>query len=99
MIPLFIKGGIHLPDYQTEMLISQMITTAEGKPVDWNDPNPSYVFNSINKSIQRNESALTSILYRESGAQIAGSYGTYDKSGTSSYDWFILERGADKSPY
>lgn len=95
LIPLFIKGGIYIPDYQTEMLVSQMITSPTGEAVNWEDPNPEYVFNSINKSIQRNASALTSILYRESGAQIAGAYDTYNKSGTSSYDWFILERGAN----
>ena len=93
LIPLFIKGGIHIPDYQTELLISQLITTPSGEPVDWNDPNPVYTFNSINKAIQKNKSALTSILYSESGAQVAGAYNTYEKSGTSSYDWFILERG------
>lgn len=89
--PLFLAGGISIPDYQTEMLVARMITDPEGQPVDWNDPNPEYVFNSINKSIQRGKSALASVLYRESGAQIAGAYGTYEKSGTSSYDWFIRE--------
>lgn len=89
LIPLFVKGGIHVPDYQTEMLVAQMITTPEGHMVDWNDPNPNYVFNSINKSIQRLDSALTSVLYRESGSQIAGAYNTYEKDGTSDYDWFI----------
>lgn len=89
--PLFLAGGISIPDYQTEMLVSQMITTPDGKAVDWNDPNPEYVFNSISKSIQNGRSALTSVLYRESGAQIAGAYGTYNKTGTSSYDWFIRE--------
>lgn len=92
LIPLFVKGGIYIPDYQTEMLVSQMITRPDGKPVDWNDPHPEYVFNSVNKSIRRGPSALTSILYREAGAQIAGQYDTYDKTGTSGYDWFILER-------
>ncbi|MCM1232600.1 MAG: hypothetical protein NC489_20945, partial [Ruminococcus flavefaciens] len=91
--PLFLAGGIYIPDYQTELLVSQMITTPDGGMVDWNDPHPEYVFNSINKSIQNNPSALTSVLYRESGAQIAGAYRTYDKSGTSAYDRFIMERG------
>lgn len=89
--PLFLAGGIYIPDYQTELLVSQMITTPDGQMVDWNDPNPEYVFNSINKSIQNNPSALTSVLYRESGAQIAGAYRTYEKSGTSAYDRFIME--------
>lgn len=96
LTPLFIKGGIHIPDYQTEMLVSQMITTPDGKAVDWNDPNPEYVFGSINKSIQRNPSAVTSILYRESGMQVAGAYGTYEKSATSGYDWFLLDRSRKK---
>lgn len=94
--PLFLAGGIYIPDYQTELLVSQMITTPDGKMVDWNDPHPEYVFNSINKSIQNNPSALTSVLYRESGAQIVGAYGTYDKTGTSEYDRFIMERGTSQ---
>lgn len=89
--PLFLAGGIYIPDYQTELLVSQMITTPDGRMVDWNDPHPEYVFNSINKSIQNNPSALTSVLYRESGSQIAGAYRTYDKTGTSEYDRFIME--------
>lgn len=98
LIPLFVKGGIHIPDYQTELLVSQMITTPDGDMVDWNNPNPEYVFNSINKSIQKNKAALTSILYQESGQQIAGAYGTYDKFGVSPYDHFIMARG-DNSPW
>lgn len=92
--PLFLAGGIYIPDYQTELLVSQMITTPDGRMVDWNDPHPEYVFNSINKSIQNNPSALTSVLYRESGSQIAGAYGTYEKSGTSAYDLYIMENVA-----
>jgi len=89
--PLFLAGGVSIPDYVTEMLVSQMISTPDGQAVDWNDPNPTYTFNSISKSIQNGPSALTSVLYRESGSQIAGAHGTYDKTGTSSYDWFIRE--------
>lgn len=94
LMPLFMKGGIHVPDYQTELLVSQLITDPLGKPVDWTQDHPAYVFNSINKAIQHQPSALTSILYRESGAQIGGAYDTYEKSGTSDYDPFIQ---SDKS--
>lgn len=90
LIPLFAKGGIHIPDYQIELLVSQLIWTLNGKRVDWNQVHPEYTFNSISKSIKMFDSAITSILYRESGAQIAGANGTYDKRGTSSYDPFIM---------
>ncbi|MCM1531915.1 MAG: hypothetical protein NC114_06545 [Ruminococcus flavefaciens] len=90
LMPLFVKGGIHVPDYQTELLVSQLITNFDGYAVDWTLPAPEYMFNSINKSIQHFRAALISILYRESGAQIGGAYGTYDKIGTSDYDPFIL---------
>lgn len=91
IIPLFIKGGIHVPDYQTELLVSQLVHGLDGKPVDWNDPNPVYQFLSISKSIALNPSALTSVLYRDATQQIAGNNNTYGKTGTSSYDYFILE--------
>ena len=91
IIPLFAQGGIHVPDYQTEMLVSQLVHGPDGSPVDWNDPNPTYKFMSISKSIAMNDSALTSVLYRDATQQIAGSNGTYEKTGTSSYDYFILE--------
>lgn len=91
IIPLFVKGGIHVPDYQTEMLVSQLVHGPDGEPVDWNDPDPKYKFLSISKSIALNKSALTSVLYRDATQQIAGNNGTYDKDGTSSYDYFILE--------
>lgn len=90
--PLFVKGGIHLPDYQFEMIVGQMIFTEDNKRVDWNDPHPKYKFCSINKSIQNSDSVLTSILYRESTQQIAGAYGSFDKTGTSAYDYFLLDR-------
>lgn len=88
--PLFVKGGIHLPDLQSEILISNMIFDSNGNPVDWTLEDPDYQFCSIDKSIQNNQSALTSILYHESSRQLAGAYGTFEKSGTSAYDWFIL---------
>ena len=93
IIPLFVKGGIHVPDYQTELLVSQLVHDLNGRAVDWNDPHPAYGFLSISKSIALNDSALTSVLYRDATQQIAGNNGTYGKTGTSSYDYFILENG------
>lgn len=90
LMPLFVKGGIHVPDYQTEMLVSQLIIDYAGNAVDWTLPDPEYVFNSISKAIQHFPSAITSILYRESSAQIGGAYQTYEKKGTSDYDPCIL---------
>ena len=29
IIPLFVRGGIHIPDYQTEMLVSRLITAVD----------------------------------------------------------------------
>ena len=97
LIPRFERGGVHIPDYQTEMLIAQMITKPNGGMVDWNEPNPEYVFNSITKAIRRNPSALTSVTYRDSGLQIAGAYDTYEKSAPSDYAYFIYERGDESS--
>lgn len=89
IIPLFVKGGIHIPEFQPEMLISQMIFDMDGKRVDWTLEKPQYQFFSIDKSIQNNPSPITSILYHESSRQLAGAYNVYDKDGTSAYDWFI----------
>lgn len=97
LIPRFERGGVHIPDYQTEMLIAQMITKPNGGMVNWNEPNPEYVFNSITKAIRRNPSALTSVTYRDSGLQIAGAYDTYEKSAPSDYAYFIYERGDESS--
>ena len=93
LIPLFAKGGIHIPELQCEMLVSMMIYGKDGHPVDWNEPDPEYQFYSIDKSIQHINSALTSILYQDTGKQLEGSYNTYAKNGTSAYDWFIFQRG------
>lgn len=90
LIPLFAKGGIHQPDLQTELLVSQIIFTPDGKPVDWTEENPEYKFFSVDKAIQNNPSALVSLLYSETSQQIAGAHNTYSKSGTSAYDRFIL---------
>lgn len=98
LIPLFIRGGIYLPDYQAELLVSQLVTDMNRGPVDWNDPHPEYRFDSINRSILRNRSVLTSILSRESAAQIAGAYDAYNKSGTSGYDYFVYEANTN-SPW
>ena len=89
--PLFIKGGIHIPDYQIEMLVSRLIVDEDGNEVDWNDPNPSYGFISINKSITDGPRPLTSVLYRESSSQIGGAHGTYDKEAYDPYAYFIME--------
>lgn len=91
IIPLFIKGGIHLPEFQQELLISQMIYKEDGSQVDWEEDDPQYQFFTIDKSIQNNPSPVTSILYHESARQIAGAYNTYGKSSTSAYDWFIID--------
>lgn len=91
LIPLFSKGGVHLPEFQTEMIIGEMIRTLDGKRVDWREANPIYKFLSITKAIQNQKSALTSVLYQESGRQIAGDHNTYAKCGTSEYDWFLIE--------
>lgn len=91
IIPLFIKGGIHLPEFQQELLISQMIFSPDGSTVDWEEKNPEYRFYSIDKSIQNNPSATTSVLYHESSRQLAGAYHTYDKTEPSAYDEFIYD--------
>lgn len=91
IVPLFTKGGIHIPEIQPELLISQMIYSPDGSAVDWTLDDPEYVFFTIDKSIQNNQSALTSVLYHETSRQIAGAYGTYEKSGTSAYDWFLYD--------
>lgn len=91
IIPLFIRGGIHLPELQTELLISKMIYNDDGSTVDWTLEDPQYKFYSIDKSIQNSKSMITSILYHESSRQIAGAYNTYNKTGTSGYDWFLAD--------
>lgn len=92
LIPLFRQGGIHIPELQCELLISQMIFTPDREPVDWAAKAPTYQFYTINKSIQNINSALTSVLYQETAKQIAGAYYTYDKTGTSAYDWYLYDR-------
>lgn len=92
LIPLFRQGGIHIPELQCELLISQMIYTEDKKQVDWSQKDPKYVFCTIDKSIQNNPSALTSILYQEAAKQVSGQYGTYEKTGTSAYDWYLYDR-------
>ena len=94
LIPLFRQGGIHIPELQCELLISQMIFTPGRKRVDWTQKAPEYMFCTIDKSIQNLDSALTSILYQESAKQISGLYDTYQKTGTSAYDWYILDRSS-----
>ena len=92
LIPLFRQGGIHIPELQCELLISQMIYTEDRKPVDWTQKAPMYQFYTIDKSIQNSDSALTSILYQEVAKQLSGQYGTYQKDGISAYDWYLYDR-------
>lgn len=94
LLPLFVKGGIHIPELQCEMIIANMIFTPDYHRVDWTEKDPDYVFCTIDKSIQHGESALVGVLYEETTAQLAGAYNTYNKRGTSNYDWCVLERGS-----
>jgi hypothetical protein len=89
--PLFIAGGIHLPEFQLELLVSQLIFGMDGKPIDWTLEKPEYHFYTIDKAIYANPSPITSVLYHESSRQLAGAYGTYEKKGRSDYDWFIYD--------
>lgn len=98
LLPLFSRGGVHIPELQCEILISQMCYTPEGKMVNWNDPDPVYQLFPIKKSIHNLKSVLTSILYDETAKQIAGAHHAYEKSGTSGYDHFLLDQN-DKSSY
>ena len=91
LIPLFVAGGIHLPEFQQELLVSQLIYGLDGRPVDWTLENPEYQFYTIDKAIYANPSPITSILYHESSMQLAGAYGTYNKAGRSDYDWFLYD--------
>lgn len=91
LIPLFNAGGIHLPDLQEELLISQLIFDHNNNSVDWTLEDPPYHFLSMDNAIFSSRSPLTSILYHEASAQFGGAYGTYKKSGTSQYDYFIAE--------
>ena len=97
LIPLFVKGGIHLPDLQTEIIVSQLIATPDGKPVDWTEDDPEYRFYSVDKNIQNNSSVITSLLYSETSQQIAGAHGAYEKTGTSDYDMFMCDFHDKKS--
>ena len=97
LIPLFVASGIHLPEFQQELLVSQLVRTEDGKPVDWTLEDPKYQFYTIDKAIQNNPSALTSVLYHESSRQLSGAYHTFEKSGTSQYDWFLYDGKSDGS--
>ena len=91
LLPLFMKGGIHLPDLQTELLLSQLLFDDTGKRVDWSSDNVDYIFYTIDKAIFAGESPITSLLYQESSKQIAGAHDMYSKTGTSQYDYFIYD--------
>lgn len=90
IIPLFMKGGIHIPDYQTELLVSRLIIGSDGRPVDWTLPNPEYQFQSINKAINSVDSPLTSLLYNDSAKKLSGAHGIYEKTRADSYSWHLL---------
>lgn len=92
LLPMFVRGGIHLPDLQTEILITALIYDPEtNRPVDWTKDKVHYAFYTIDKAIQNKPSATTSILYQETSKQIAGAYNTYEKEGVSDYDQFIYD--------
>lgn len=91
LIPLFTKGGINMPEMQIELILSQMIFTPDGKMVDWTEDDPKYQMFTIDKSIQNNSSVITSLLYQETTRQVAGAYRAYEKTGTSTYDYFIMD--------
>ena len=91
LLPLFAKGGIHLPDLQTELLLSQLLFDDTGKRVDWSSDNVDFIFYTIDKAIFAGESPITSLLYQESSKQIAGAHDMYSKRGTSQYDYFIYD--------
>lgn len=91
IIPLFIRGGIQLPELQFELLVAMLLYQPDGSPVDWTLENPEYKFYSIDKSIQNNPSLTTSVLYHESTRQLAGAYDFYKKTKASDYDYFLLD--------
>lgn len=91
LLPLFMKGGIHLPDLQTELLLSQLLFDENNEHVDWNSDNTDYTFYTIDKAIFAGKSPITSLLYQESSKQIAGAHNMYSKTGTSQYDYFIYD--------
>lgn len=95
MMPLFVAGGIDIPDIHIEMLIACLLYTKDMKPVDWTQPDPEYKFYSIDTSIKYSSSVVTSLLYKEANKQISGSFGTYSKTGTSIYDVFLADRRND----
>ena len=93
IIPLFHKGGIRIPDIHIEMIVSRLVFDVEtGKLVDWNTENVNYAFRTLDKAILSGESIISSLLYKDIPRQIAGSYGAYEKTGTSISDIFISER-------
>lgn len=89
--PMLAKAHIDVPDLQAELLISALVIGKDDRPVDWTLENPEYKFNTINNAIYSSQSALTSILYQESSSQLAGAHNTFEKTGTSAYDYFIYD--------
>ena len=93
LLPLFNKGGIHIPEVHVELVVGALIKTEDITPVDWTEDDPSYKFYSVTKSILCGPSLVQSLLYRECQKQLAGKYGTYDKTGTSNSDIFLSDEG------
>lgn len=93
LLPLFNKGGIHIPEVHIELVVSAIIKTEDMTPVDWNEEDPAYKFYSITKAILSGPSLVQSLLYRECQKQLAGRYGAYEKHGTSNSDIFLSDEG------
>ena len=93
LLPLFNKGGIHIPEVHIELVVGALIKTEDIAPVDWTEDDPSYKFYSVTKSILCGPSLVQSLLYRECQKQLAGKYGTYGKTGTSNSDIFLSDEG------
>jgi hypothetical protein len=96
VIPMFNAGGIVIPDIHIELLIACLLFDKDMKAVDWTRPDTEYKFYSIDTAIKHNPSVITSMLYKEANKQIAGHFGTYQKTGTSIYDVFLEHRQPEK---
>lgn len=95
-IPMFEKGGIHIPEIHIEMMVACMIDPIDmtkHQMVNWKKKHPRYRFCSITTAILKNRSVISSMLYGYTNTQIDGAYDTYNKTGTSPYDCFIGNSG------
>ena len=94
LIPLFKKGGIKIPEIHIELLISNLVAqkTENGyTSVDWNDPNPTYKFISVDTAIKNSGSIIESITYSEQKKLLAGKYNAYEMRKTSDKDVYLAE--------